>query len=262
MVVGLAVLGLLGACRDGATPEQLARAVPSSTEASAMGLATATTAATTTPPTSTTTSAAATTTAVTTPPETAMPPETTALPETTAPPETTTTAAPVDLQAVDWANRTYWLPCPPGLPDNIETTLVDGEHRGDRYYHALYEVVHGEMGTPRRPVAVLRFTCIAATSMPSPVLVFDGSGPEEVELGIVASVVIWRERPGQNSWQVEQPMVIEDGVLIMTGRGWTGASGHCCPDLYVVSKVILAEDGTLQEIEHSESPRTVTTAPG
>lgn len=263
MRIGRWVMVLLGAAMlmlacAGDPPAELARTVPDGTGSSSL-LPTSTIPSTTATSTATTSTTATSTTAApttTSPPTTAdAPPETT----TAAPPETTTTEPAVDLTTIDWANRTYWIPCP-GEPEEI--TLVDGEHRGTTFFHGLRDVTYGVMGTPARPVAVVRMLCIGAGNFPMPVLVFDGSGPEPRELGTVASPSISWGQAGRNRWQADGAITIDAGVLSLAGRGWTSQMGHCCPDLDIVHRVILDEDGTFREVEHLESARTASTTPG
>ncbi len=193
-------------------------------------------------------------------------PPTTEPPTTPAPPATEPPPPPVDLTAVDWANRTYLLPCPTAFPPT-EVELVDGAFRGPigTNGHKLFDVIHGEMGEPRRPVAVVVIGCFGAGAWPSSVLVFDGSGPEPVLLGYAAWVDSFKTSAFSPYLWKAYRMQLADGLLHLEGEGYGPGSAGCCPNLLVSSTVGLAEDGSVVELDHVETPKpppaTVPTTP-
>ena len=167
------------------------------------------------------------------------------------PVETTEPApSPVDLAAIDWANRNYLLPCPT-LEPLTEVALVDGEHRATMGYK-LWNVQYGELGDQRRPVAVLTIACFGANAFPPSVLVY-GDGPEPELLGYAAWNDSWRYDDRYHSWKVAD-VAIADGVLVLQGRGYGPGSAGCCPNLSVRVVVGVTGDGTLYEISHTEEP--------
>lgn len=193
----------------------------------------------------------ATTPAAPAPPPT-EPPEPEPLVDAHHPVETTEPAPPpVDLTAIDWANRSYLMPCPT-LEPLTEVALVDGEHRGSMGYK-LWNVQYGELGDPRRPVAVLTIGCFGASAFPSSVFVYDGGGPEPEFLGYAAWNDSWRYDDRYHSWKVGD-VAIADGVLVLQGRGYGPGSARCCPNLSVRVVVGVTGDGTLYEISHTEEP--------
>lgn len=109
------------------------------------------------------------------------------------------------------------------------------------------------MGQPAIPVAVVELTCIGAGSWPSTVLIYGGSDTNEEFLGVAASADS-PVAPGTHPWEIHGPAIIENGILVMIGEGWTNTAPHCCPDLAVISKVALDENKIPYEVERIETP--------
>lgn len=160
------------------------------------------------------------------------------------------------LQSVDWANRAYRVPCPG--PESTEVQLFDGKYlpelRG--FYRGLGGVHYGEIGDAsggmRRMAAAVVITCIGAGHFPSSVLLYGtNSDGAPVELGLVAGDLMRvTNTDPPYGWEAETA-TFADGLLYVTGRGYTSRAAHCCPDVEVVAAYALTPDVPL-EIAHDE----------
>lgn len=198
------------------------------------------------------------------------PPTPTPSPTPIAVPSPTPSPTPtgIDLRTIDWLNYSYLLPPCAATPSEqlVEVTLVDGSAEpnadNDGFSYFLIEVIHGSMGEPAQPVAAVMLAKIGASSFPSVILIYGGSGAQEELLGAAAGILdetrgdcsLPPADPDAHLWEAQTMQVTDEGLLVMTGEGWADAP-HCCPDLAVVSTVALGDDGMLVEVEHSELPR-------
>ncbi len=196
-----------------------------------------------------------------------MPPAPTPTPTVVPSPTPSPTPQGIELEAIDWRNYTYLLPPCVATPDQppVEVTLVDGRAEPSAgnggFFFDLVDVVYGAMGEPAQPVAAVMLAKTGASSFPSVVLVYGGSGAQEELLGAATGILdetrgdcsLVPVDPDPNLWEVQTMQVSDAGLLILNGVGFADAP-LCCPDLSVVSTVALGDDGTLVEVEHAEVP--------
>ncbi len=176
--------------------------------------------------------------------------EATAAPAGVAP----TADRPFDLAAVDWANRSYAVPCPdPAQPTPV--TLLDGRAERDGFHYELGAVVRGEMGAPRHPVTVVELHCTGADSFPNSLLLFDGSSGGAVLLGYPASPASATADQAGHRWEAQGVPEIVDGTLLVPGVAYRAGVPECCADLTVLSRIVLEPDLSLLEVDRVETPR-------
>lgn len=156
------------------------------------------------------------------------------------------TAIPAaSLENVDWSNFTYTFTCYTAQPVTI--TLHNGSAQRNGITYSVLKPVFGDLTGNGQPEAVLIFQCTAADAAPARVFVYAGTARHPTLLAVLP--------PDDHTHFGVRAASISQGILQLTGDGYTRRDPHCCPSLKVVTRYKWA-DTHFDVLDAEASPLT------
>lgn len=133
-----------------------------------------------------------------------------------------------DLSAVDWRNFAYPTSC---SPHARPVTVTNGQGRVEGFFFQIYPPVYGDLTGDGRPEAVVPYSCTGADFGGARVFVFTGSAAHPKLLGTLPP------HPGASGHiSSVEAVSIRQGMLQISGIGYSATAAHCCPDLTITTR--------------------------
>lgn len=138
---------------------------------------------------------------------------------------TTQPSAP-PLTKVDWNNFTYTSSCYSDKPRQF--VVKNGEGAIDGTHLQVYKPVYGDLTGNGQLEAAVPYSCFAADSSGVRVFVYSGNAKKPVLLGELVLM-----SPGAGMEGSVDSVTINNGIIQLTGKGYSPTAPHCCPDLRI-----------------------------
>jgi len=117
------------------------------------------------------------------------------------------------------------VPCD---PSHVRTVTVRGGKANDSgFLFQVYTPVYGDVTNNVYPDAVVPYSCTGADFGGEKAFVYTGTASQR---RMVADL------PGRQGPSSIDRIAIQGAVLVLSGRGYSPTTAHCCPDLRITTR--------------------------
>jgi hypothetical protein len=145
------------------------------------------------------------------------------------PTPSTPSATSSDLTHVDWANFTYTFS---GDRAGQSVKATNGKGTLDQFTVSFLPPTYGDLNGDGQVEAAIIFQVCGADCGPSEFVVYTGTVSHPIVMGEPS--LSFNSPGGQVYWGPDT-VTIQNEIMTLTGRGYSEAAAHCCPDLHIES---------------------------
>ncbi|HLZ58542.1 MAG TPA: hypothetical protein VKR06_16510 [Ktedonosporobacter sp.] len=156
------------------------------------------------------------------------------------------------LNTVDWSNSAYPVSCAGGV-HNFQARGGQANDHGIHFEVYANKAVYGDLTAAGQTQAVIPYSCTAADFGGVRTLIMTGDSSNRV---IIGDLPLPAKAKTDNTLKDADTIVIKNGEVSLSGRGYSSSAPHCCPDLQMTQSY--RWDGKQFVLSHSTATKLST----